>query len=148
MGGNMTDTTSSRLINCGLFVLRVGLGIVMMMHGVPKLMAGPELWGKLGMAMGVFGINFAPAFWGFMAAVSEGIGGLFLLLGVGVRIFAALMSFTMLVATLMHYGKGDSFGVYSHALSLAIVFFSLMFCGGGDWSVGARIKALSGRWYQ
>ncbi|EKD82697.1 MAG: DoxX subfamily protein, partial [uncultured bacterium] len=122
----MTDTTSSRLINCGLFVLRVGLGIVMMAHGVPKLMAGPELWAKLGTAMGVFGIHFAPTFWGFMAAFSEGIGGLFLILGLGVRIFAASMAFTMLVATLMHYMKGDTFGVYSHALSLAIVFFSLV----------------------
>ncbi|PKL47031.1 MAG: DoxX family protein [Candidatus Riflebacteria bacterium HGW-Riflebacteria-2] len=144
----MTDTTSIRLINCGLFVLRVGFGIVMMIHGVPKLMAGPELWAKLGTAMGVFGIHFAPTFWGFMAAFSEGIGGLFLVLGLGVRVFAALLAFTMLVATLMHYMKGDTFSVYSHALSLAIVFFSLMICGGGNWSIGARIKAMAGRWFQ
>jgi putative oxidoreductase len=135
-------------MNLGLLVLRVGIGIVMMIHGVPKLMAGPELWEKLGMAMGAFGIHFAPAFWGFMAAFSEGVGGLCLILGLGVRIFAALMSFTMIVAVMMHYGKGDSFKVYSHALSLAIVLFSLAVSGGGCYAIGARISALSGRWYQ
>ncbi|MGM0599555.1 MAG: DoxX family protein [Candidatus Rifleibacteriota bacterium] len=144
----MTEETSGKLVNIGLLILRLGLGIIMMIHGVPKLSGGVELWQKVGGAMGVFGINFAPAFWGFMAAFSETAGGLFLLLGIGVRIFAALLSFTMLVAFLMHAGKGDPFNVYSHALSLAIVFLSLIFTGGGSLSIGAKIKALAGRWYQ
>jgi len=144
----MTEITSDRCMNISLLVLRVGIGIVMMIHGIPKLMAGPDLWEKLGMAMGAFGINFAPTFWGFMAGFSEGIGGLFLILGLGVRVFAALLSFTMIVAVMMHFGKGDSFQVYSHALSLAIVFLSLLVSGGGCCSIGARISTLAGRWFQ
>lgn len=142
------ECSSDRCMNIGLLVLRVGLGLAMMIHGVPKLMAGPELWGKLGMAMGTFGIHFAPTFWGFMAGFSEGVGGLFLILGLGVRIFAALLSYTMLVAVMMHWGKGDSFQVFSHPLSLAIVFLSLAISGGGCCGIGAKISALSGRWYQ
>ncbi len=144
----MQEETSNRLTNVGLLILRIGLGIIMMAHGIPKLAGGVELWQKLGGAMGVFGINFAPAFWGFMAAFSESIGGLFLLLGIGVRIFAALLAFTMLVAFLMHAHKGDGFKVYSHALSLAVVFFAIVVIGGGNLSIGAKIKALTGRWYQ
>lgn len=144
----MTNSTPERGLCGGLLLLRIGLGIIMMIHGVPKLMAGPELWGKLGLAMGVFGIHFTPVFWGFMAAFSEGIGGLLLVLGLGFRPAAGLLSFTMVVATLMHCGKGDSFNVYSHALSLAIVFFSLLLTGGGCFALGSRVSFLTGRWYQ
>ena len=142
------ETTTNRHIDAGLLILRVGIGIMFLLHGVPKLMGGMATWTKVGGAMGVFGITFAPAFWGFMAAISEAGGGLFLILGLMVRVAASFMAFTMLVATLMHVNKGDSFGVYSHAAELGIVFLSLIVLGGGKWSLGARIRFLSGRWFQ
>ena len=55
----------------GLLVLRIGIGLMFILHGAPKLFGGPEKWGQIGGAMSSLGIGFAPAFWGFMAAVSE-----------------------------------------------------------------------------
>ena len=69
----------------GLLILRIGLGIMFILHGLPKMMGGPEQWAGLGMAMGNLGITFAPAFWGFMAAFAELVGGICLLLGIMLR---------------------------------------------------------------
>lgn len=55
----------------GLLILRVGLGVMMIMHGLPKLQGGPELWAGVGKSMGNIGIHFMPTFWGFMAAATE-----------------------------------------------------------------------------
>jgi len=35
----------------GLLILRVGIGIMFMCHGFPKLTTGPEVWTKLGGAL-------------------------------------------------------------------------------------------------
>ena len=65
----------------GLLLLRVGIGIMFMFHGYPKLAGGSEGWTKLGGALSALGVNFAPTFMGLMAALSEFGGGLLLVLG-------------------------------------------------------------------
>lgn len=47
-------------LTLGLTVIRVGLGVMMMTHGYPKLMGGPAGWEGLGGVMAVLGITFAP----------------------------------------------------------------------------------------
>jgi putative oxidoreductase len=128
----------------GLLVLRVGIGILFILHGWPKLTGGPDLWARLGGAMGGLGITFAPAFWGFMAAFSEAVGGLALALGVLVRPMSALMLINMLVATHMHVSKGDPFATFSHPLALAVVFVSLILLGPGRYALGRFIPGLRG----
>ena len=59
----------------GLLVLRIGIGCMFILHGAPKLFGGAEKWTQIGMAMASLGIGFIPAFWGFMAAISEFFGG-------------------------------------------------------------------------
>ncbi len=124
--------------NTGLFILRVGLGIMMIVHGFPKLAGGPAGWEGLGGSMKVVGVNFFPMFWGFMAAVAEGVGGLFLILGIFFRPVNILLVITMIIATLVHLGKGDGIGGASHAIELAIVFFSLIFIGPGKYSMDKK----------
>ena len=68
-------------IDLGLLIIRIGIGISFMIHGYPKLVGGVETWKELGEVMQMVGINFVPAFWGFMAAFAEFFGGLFLMLG-------------------------------------------------------------------
>lgn len=84
------------------------------------------------------GIHFIPAFWGFMAAATETVGGLFLLLGLFFRPSALLLAFTMIVAGLMHLSKGDGISGASHAIELFFVFFGLVFVGPGRHSVDKK----------
>lgn len=124
--------------NTGLLILRVGLGVTMIMHGFPKLAGGPAGWEGLGGSMKVIGVNFLPVFWGLMAALAETIGGLFLILGIFFRPSNILLVFTMAVAALVHFGKGEGLDGASHAIELGIVFLSLIFIGPGRYSVDKK----------
>ncbi len=128
-----------KLIDVGLLVLRLGLGTAFMAHGLPKLLGGTEMWERVGGAMGNLGISFAPAMWGFMAALAEAGGGALLLLGLFTRPAAAAMAFTMLVAALFHIGRGDGFREWSHAAEALIVFASIVLLGAGRLSLDRRL---------
>lgn len=123
------------LVNMGLLVLRIGIGIIFIVHGLPKLMGGVETWTQLGSTMSMVGISFAPAFWGFMAAAAEAIGGLFIILGLLHRPVALLLIGTMIVALIMHVSAGDPFAVYSNALKGLVVFTALAITGPGKYSL-------------
>ena len=123
------------LVNAGLLVLRVGIGVIFIFHGLPKLMGGVETWTQLGSTMSVMGITFAPAFWGFMAAAAEVGGGLFIIFGLLHRLVALMLIFTMVVALLVHVSAGDPFAVYSNALKALVVFVALAISGPGVYSL-------------
>lgn len=123
----------------GLLILRIGIGTMFICHGVPKLLGGLETWIKLGGALSAVGVNFAPAFMGFMAAIAESGGGLLLILGLLTRPTCFLLLGTMTVATTMHLKQGDPFMVYSHALEAAILFFALLFIGPGKLSLDEKL---------
>lgn len=123
----------------GLLILRVGIGISFMFHGLPKLLAGPERWEQLGGALGLMGIHFAPTFMGLVASLSEFVGGFFLVIGLFTRVSSFFMLNTLIVATIMHLKLGHGFDKYSHALELAIVFLSLILIGAGKYSLDALI---------
>lgn len=127
-------TTKTNLIHLGLLILRIGIGIAFFFHGLPKIMGGTEAWIGIGGTMGILGINFAPTFWGFMAAFAETAGGLLLVLGLFLRPAALILIFNMIVALSMHFHAGDSFMVYSHALEALIIFISLFISGAGKYS--------------
>jgi putative oxidoreductase len=124
----------NKYADAGLLILRIGIGTMFIYHGLPKIMGGPQGWGELGKVMGIFGINFMPQFWGFMAAFAEVIGGIAIILGVLMRPFCLLLVIDMVVATAMHLRKGDGLLVASHAIEMGIVFFSLIFIGAGRYT--------------
>ena len=120
--------------NAGLFIMRAGVGAMMIVHGLPKI-THPEKWAGLGEAMGTLHIHFLPAFWGFMCALTETIGGLFSILGLWFRLVSLFMLIVFIVATLHHLNSGDSVADASHAIELAFVYFGFMFIGPGKYSV-------------
>ena len=136
----MILTSLNRFRDLGLLVLRVGLGSMFIYHGLTKLLGGPAFWAQLGMATGTLGIHFLPVFWGFMAAVAEGIGGLLLLMGLLSRPACLLMFINMVVAASFHLGKGDGLGLASHAIEVGIVFLSLVLIGPGKYSLDEVIR--------
>jgi putative oxidoreductase len=124
----------------GLLILRIGIGVMFIMHGLPKLTGGPEKWMMLGGVMKSLGVDFAPTVWGFMAAFSECIGGLLLVLGFFTRPACFALLATMIVAMSMHISKGDPFVAYSHAMEAGILFISLILIGPGKYSLDGQHK--------
>jgi putative oxidoreductase len=124
--------------NTGLLILRLGIGAMMMVHGLPKLMGGVEGWTQLGGSMKVVHIDFLPTFWGFRAAATEGIGGFLLILGLFFRPVNMLLVINMIIAALVHFNKGDGINGAGHAIELAIVFFALIFIGPGKYSIDKK----------
>ncbi len=124
----------------GLFFIRVGIGLIFLVHGYPKIIGGPEKWLWLGNQMANLGIYAIPVFWGFLAACAEFFGGIALVFGLGTRIAAFFMAFVMLVAVFMHLAQGDGFGIYSQPLSLFVIFIGLFLAGGGRFSLEALLR--------
>jgi putative oxidoreductase len=130
----------SHWLDAGLLVLRLGIGTMFIVHGAPKLLDGPDRWERLGESMTNLGISFAPTFWGFMAAVSECVGGALMILGIVFRQAMAFMLVTMAVATVHHFAGGDSIGRASHAIEAGFVFLSLLIIGPGRYTVPYALR--------
>jgi putative oxidoreductase len=124
----------------GLLILRLGLGIMFIFHGAPKLFGGPELWSKIGGAMGNFGIHFLPEFWGFMAAIAEFGGGIALILGVLFQPMMLILVINLIVAASSHFARGQGLSGASHAIEDGIVFLSLIFIGPGKYTLYWLLK--------
>ncbi|MFC3561226.1 DoxX family protein [Pedobacter jamesrossensis] len=124
--------------NTGLLLLRIGIGVMFIIHGFPKLAGGIKGWEGLGGSMKVIGIDFFPVFWGFMAAITETFGGFLLIVGLFYRPACILLVFTMIIAAMVHFAKGDGLSGASHAIELGIVFFALIFIGPGKYSVDKK----------
>ena len=126
--------------DAGILFLRIGIGFAFIFtHGYGKISGGPELWEKIGGSMANVGITFAPVFWGFMAAASEFIGGILILLGLLTRPAAAFMAFTMLMAFVQHASKLDPWARAIHPVELFSVFMCLLFIGAGKFSLDALL---------
>lgn len=135
----MIKKQSVKLTNLGILILRIGLGIMFIIHGYPKVFGGPEMWKQVGAATQYIGIDAWPIFFGFMAGIAEFFGGLFLLLGLFFRTTLGVLIVLMIVATASHLGQGDSFGLVSHPVELAIVFISLLFIGPGKHNLDSKL---------
>jgi putative oxidoreductase len=121
--------------NFGILVARVGLGIMMFLHGLPKLTGGPEKWASLGQNIAHLHIHFYPVFWGFMSAITETIGGLFCVLGLWFRLVCLLMFINFIVAILTLFAGGSTVLEASEAIELCFVFFGFLFIGPGGISI-------------
>jgi putative oxidoreductase len=118
-----------------LLFLRFGIGSMFILHGWPKLRGGVEGWQHLGQNMHYLGITFWPAFWGFMAMVSELFGGICLVLGIGVRIAAALLLLTMLVAAVGNLALGYGLEGIVEIIEVSSALIMLLAAGAGGFRV-------------
>ena len=127
----------------GKLVLRVVLGVLILFHGVSKLIHGP------GYIIGVVDGAGLPSFLAYGAYVGEVLAPLLLLIGWWTRVGALIIAINMLVAIgLVHMGQlatlADTGG---WALELQGMFFgtalAIMLLGAGRYSLGGS----NGRWH-
>lgn len=124
----------------GILLLRLGIGLMFVYHGWPKISGGSEVWLKLGSAMKFVGIGFAPVFWGFMAAATEFFGGILIAIGFLTRPAAMMLAFNMTIAVILKFSTGAGLGGASQAIEVGIVFLSLILMGPGKYSIDARCQ--------
>lgn len=122
---------SDDYIALGLLILRIGIGIAFVVHGIPKVFGGAEhlagALAKAGIPGGILGA--------YMAGLAEFIGGLALIAGILFRPTTIVLAFTMVVALAFHLNLGDGFIKYSHALESLVLFVALTITGPGRYSM-------------
>lgn len=125
-----------------LLLLRVGLGVVFVYHGYPKLFTHTHEM------MGAFQKMGFPAYFVYIAGVLEFFGGIVLILGLFTRIAALLLAGEMVIAILkVHLPQGAITDVknYEHPMALAVACFALATIGAGMISLDHLIFEGRGR---
>jgi putative oxidoreductase len=117
--------------NPGVAALRVFAGGAMLTHGWPKLFGG----GLQGFTayVGSLGVPL-PTVMAFLAAFSESVGAILLMVGLLTRPAATMLAATMAVAAFGAHGA-DPFA--KQELALLYLFIMLLFVlkGAGTWSI-------------
>lgn len=131
----LLDQAPVRIAQIAWCGMRIGLGVLSICHGFPKLEGGAPAWINLGAAASYIGLTKLPALWGLLAASAEFFGGIALVLGFCTRIASFFLFCTMIFALLFHLNNGDSFAMYSFPLTLIVVFLSIAVIGGGSLSL-------------
>ena len=126
--------------NVGLLIFRLGLGGMFMWHGFPKIFGGIEKWTALGKTMGTFGIDFAPAFWGFMSGFAEFFGGLLIVLGLFYRLACLMLVFNLGVAFISQMADGKGLMKASQSLEDGFSFLGALFVGPGKYSLDEYLE--------
>src|SRR5207249_5397470 len=138
-------TTQITTLDLALLVIRVFVGITFMLHGGQKLFGwygGGGLKGARSM-MQSLGVAH-PGLLGWMAALSEAGGGLFVLIGLLTPLAAALIISIMLVAIYTVHWKNGFFNGnrgYEFNLSLIALAVTLILTGAGLVSVDHLLDA-------
>ena len=120
---------SPNQISIGLFVLRVGIGCLMLVHGLQKLMGFSAMADVFPDPIGL----------GSQLSLSMAIGAevgcsLLLILGLGTRLAVVPLAFTMLVALFVVH-KNDPWKVKELAAAYLLVYTSLFLTGAGQFSL-------------
>ncbi len=120
-----------------LFV-RLMLGTTLVFaHGLPKLMS-PDRWEREGALMAMFGITFAPVFWGFMAGFSEFVAGILFWVGLAVRPASVMMMWVMFVAMTRNVLAGRIGGGDVHPWDFTAGLVALLILGAGAYSLDRK----------
>ena len=126
----MTSTWTDR----GLFVLRLALGVVFVMHGWQKL----AVFGHAGVTgfLTQLGVPFPGVNAVLITAVEIG-GGVLLLAGAFTRIASTLLAFAMLVAVVTAHLANGFFAPtgFEYPLTLLLASAALTMTGAGAYSV-------------
>jgi putative oxidoreductase len=127
------------MISLAILVLRLGVGLVFMLHGMQKTFGFSGGPGVAGFSKYLETLNFhPPLLWAHIGAYAEFLGGLLVLLGLFTRP-AAIVLFIFIIVALakVHLNKGFfmSKGGLEYTFILACVCLSLILLGAGKFSI-------------
>lgn len=119
-----------------LLLLRLGLGVIFLYHGYPKIFTHAH------QTMQEFPKMGFPSYFALVAGVIEFFGGWLLILGLFTRIAALLLAGEMAIALVrVHLPQGGVMAVsnYQFPLALAVGAFALVAVGAGAISIDRAI---------
>lgn len=126
-------------LDAGLLLLRLVLGVIFIAHGLQKILVDTIP----GVAAGFGGMGIpAPEVAAAVVAGVEVVGGVLLIVGLGTRVFAVLLTVDMAVAlVLVHLSAGffAADGGYEYVLLLAVASLALALTGPGRIAIDALI---------
>lgn len=125
--------------DAGLLVLRLSIGIMMLLHGISKLVYGVGFIGQTVEAAGL------PSFITYGVYIGEVVAPLFIIAGFGTRIAAAVLAFNCFVAAMLVHSAqifqlDPATGGWAVEL-LGLYFFgalTLVFTGGGKYALSDK----------
>ena len=125
----------SKLSDVGLAVIRVVAGVALAVnHGAAKIQDPSQI------IRGASSLGFpAPTFFGWMAAISEFLGGILLALGLATRPAAFLIGCTMFTAAFFAH-MHDNFKTREPALLFLSVAILFLCAGSGRYGVDAMLR--------
>ena len=137
-------------LDWGALIARVFLGVVILPHGLQKLLG---MFGGYGFSSTVeyFSSTGIPSLIGTLIVLGESFGALFLILGLISRISAAGIALIMLGAMIMVHSQfgffmnwfgaqaGEGFEYHLLALGLALI---VLVRGGGKWALDGEISKM------
>jgi len=129
-----TTYHSLKLQHVGLALLRISFGIMFVIFGYQKLTSGSQQLTQLGSAMSYFGITHGYLLWGYLAALTELLGGISYFFGFYIRLISLPMIWLLIVAIKFHQEKGDSFTKWSFASLCICIIISFVIMGSGIYS--------------
>jgi putative oxidoreductase len=126
-------------MDIAILLLRIALGVIFVAHGAQKLFGLFGGSGIEGLSAMMQGIGMKPAaFWAWVVALSEGVGGLLLLLGILPRVCSGLIAVIMVVAIAKVHGANGFFsqaGGFEYQFLILLVSIGITFSGAGKLSL-------------
>ena len=105
-------------------------------HGWSKITADPEKWNRLGHALtDIIGLEFLSTFFGFMAAFSESVCALLIIIGLFTHPASILLFFTMFVASMNHIMDSE---MPELAIMYCLLSLVLILSGPGKFSLDQK----------
>jgi len=123
------DTKRETMTSAGLLLLRVGIGCLMLVHGIAKIQGYSQMADAFPDPIGL-GSKFSL----IMAIAVEVGGSLLLIIGLATRLVAIPLGFTMVVALFLVHSK-DPWNAKELAAAYLLVYVVLLLTGPGRFSL-------------
>ncbi len=127
------------MLDWGILVLRLGIGIMFSAHGLQKVFGLFGGSGISGFSQMLSGMGFTPPiFWAYLAAYIELLGGVSLIIGLFSRFSAGMLLAVILTAGIkVHLINGFflSAGGFEYTFVIASACLALVLLGSGKYSI-------------
>jgi putative oxidoreductase len=131
--------SQERRTNFGLLIMRLGLAAVLLIHSLPKLLAGSHAWQGLGTMLGFINVGVSASILGITILLIEALGAVSLLTGFFFRI-ACIVLFILFGLYFYNYFSIGYQTLMLWSSGIAAVFLGLFFIGPGRYAFAVRLE--------